>query len=184
MFLQLSWIGPFWANRAYLHLGTPKEQEVFFGKLTQFTMGNNALDILTLTNVVFFREVHVFLHLSRICLSGIKRGYLHLVTPKCRMYSFQKLTHFSQRNNVVDANASKTDGCLWRDTCASSTQLNMCIWSKMSLSLPWKLWYYMILWKYCFQKLTKLSLGNSVLDALPSNTGGFLWEIHVFLQLN
>jgi hypothetical protein len=35
-------------------------------------------------------------------------------------YSFQKLTHFSQENNVVDAPASTVDGFLCRDTSVSS----------------------------------------------------------------
>jgi hypothetical protein len=40
------------------------------------------------------------------------------------MHFFQKLTQFSQRNNVLDAAATNIDGFLWRDTCVSSTQLN------------------------------------------------------------
>jgi hypothetical protein len=50
--------------------------------------------------------------------------------------SFQKLTHFLQGNNVLDAAASNTDGILWRDTCVSSTLLNGTIWNKVSLSPP------------------------------------------------
>jgi hypothetical protein len=34
--------------------------------------------LLLLTQMGFFREIHVFLQLSRIVLSGAKRGYLHL----------------------------------------------------------------------------------------------------------
>jgi hypothetical protein len=54
----------------------------------------------------------------------------------CKMYSFQKLTQFSQGNNVLDAPASKTDCFLSRDTCVSSTHLNRSVWNKMSLSQP------------------------------------------------
>jgi hypothetical protein len=32
-------------------------------------------------------------------------------------YSFQKLNEFSWRKNVVDAEAARIDGFLWRDTC-------------------------------------------------------------------
>jgi hypothetical protein len=59
----------------------------------------------------------------------------------CRKYSFQKLILFSLGNKVLDANASNTNGCLWRDTCRSSTQLNRPFCNKMSLSPPWKLWF-------------------------------------------
>jgi hypothetical protein len=40
-----------------------------------------------------------------------------------RKYSCQKLTHFSQGNNVLDAPVPNTHGFLMRDTCVSSTQL-------------------------------------------------------------
>jgi hypothetical protein len=42
----------------------------------------------------------------------------------CRKYSYQKLTKFSQGNNVLNAAASDIDGVLWRDTFVSSTHLN------------------------------------------------------------
>jgi hypothetical protein len=42
----------------------------------------------------------------------------------CRKDFFQKLTKFSQGNNVLYGAASNRDGFLWRDTCVSSTQLN------------------------------------------------------------
>jgi hypothetical protein len=43
-FFQLSWIGLFGANRAYLHLETPKLQENSFKKLTQLSQGSNVLN--------------------------------------------------------------------------------------------------------------------------------------------
>jgi hypothetical protein len=55
-----------------------------------------------------------------------------------RKYSFQKLTQFTQGNNVLDAAASNTDGFVLRDTYVSSTQLNRPIWDKLSLSPPEK----------------------------------------------
>jgi hypothetical protein len=54
----------------------------------------------------------------------------------CQKYSFQKLTEFSQGDNVVDAVAAKIDGYLWGDTCVSSTQRNRPIWSKQSQFAP------------------------------------------------
>jgi hypothetical protein len=45
VFLQLSRIGLFGAKRAYLHLETPKLEEVFLPKLTQFSLRNNVLDV-------------------------------------------------------------------------------------------------------------------------------------------
>jgi hypothetical protein len=50
-----------------------------------------------------------------------------------RKYSIQKFTDISQDNNLLDAPASMTDAFLWRATCVS-TQLNMPIWNKKSLS--------------------------------------------------
>jgi hypothetical protein len=55
-----------------------------------------------------------------------------------RNVAFQKLTHISQGNNVLGAPASKTDGFLSRDTCVSSTQLNMPTWNEDSLFPPFK----------------------------------------------
>jgi hypothetical protein len=59
-----------------------------------------------------------------------------LKTLICRMYSFQKLTQFSQGDNVLDAPTSNIDGFLSRDTLLSSSQLNGDIWNKQSLSPP------------------------------------------------
>jgi hypothetical protein len=53
-----------------------------------------------------------------------------------RKYYFQKLSQFSEGNNVLDASASNTHGFLSRDSCVSLNQLNRPIWNKMSLSLP------------------------------------------------
>jgi hypothetical protein len=45
-------------------------------------------------------------------------------TVKSRNFSFQKLTLFSQGNNVLDTAASNIDRFLWRESEVSSTQLN------------------------------------------------------------
>jgi hypothetical protein len=76
-------------------------------------------------------------------LNLIKYAFLEQIEPIStlktmiwRKYSFQKVTKFPQGNNVPDAHASNTDGCVCRDTCISSTQLKRSIWNKMSLSSP------------------------------------------------
>jgi hypothetical protein len=42
----------------------------------------------------------------------------------CRKYAFQKLTKFSQGNNVLDAPDSNMNGYISRDMYVSSIQLN------------------------------------------------------------
>jgi hypothetical protein len=106
-----------------------------FEKLTQYSQGNNVLDAPS-SNINGF--------LSRdTCVSSnqVNRPHLeqneHFVTLKTqigRQYSSQKLAQFSQGNNVLDVPASNIDGCLSRDTCISSTQLNRPIWKKRSVS--------------------------------------------------
>jgi hypothetical protein len=51
-------------------------------------------------------------------------------------YYFQKLTQFSEGNNVLNTASSKVDGFLWGDTCVSTTQLNLPIFSKLGQSPP------------------------------------------------
>jgi hypothetical protein len=50
----------------------------------------------------------------------------------CRKYFFQKLTLFSQGNNVIDDAASHVDDFLSRDTCVSSILLDRPIRSKQT----------------------------------------------------
>jgi hypothetical protein len=56
----------------------------------------------------------------------------------CRKYSFQKLSKFSEVNNVIDSAASYTHGFLLRDMPDSSTQVYRTTWNKERLSVPWK----------------------------------------------
>jgi hypothetical protein len=67
---------------------------------------------LLLTQMGFFWELRVLLHLSWIGLFDTKWAFLHLENSDLQEYSFQKLTQFSQGNNVLDAAASNIDGCL------------------------------------------------------------------------
>ena len=64
-----------------------------------------------------------------------------LKTMICRKCSLQNLTQLSQGNHVLHEPVSKTDGCPWKDTCVSSTSLNVPLGSKKSQSPPRKLWF-------------------------------------------
>jgi hypothetical protein len=82
VFLQLNWIGFFGANRAYLHLETPKFQEVFLSKLIQFSQGNNVIDApASNADSCLWRDT-CFLELSWIGLFGANTVYPHLEIPK------------------------------------------------------------------------------------------------------
>jgi hypothetical protein len=59
-----------------------------------------------------------------------------LETMVCRKYSFQRVSEFSQGNNLLEAAASNMDGFLWRDTFVSSSQLNRAICRNMSTNPP------------------------------------------------
>jgi hypothetical protein len=61
-----------------------------------------------------------FFNLSEYTYLEENEHFSTLKTLICRMYSCQKLTQFSQGNNVVDAPASDRDGSLSKDTCISS----------------------------------------------------------------
>jgi hypothetical protein len=66
-----------------------------------------------LAQMVFFGENHVFLQLSAEYAYLCQRELIStLKNLSCRRYSFQKLTQFSQGNNVLDFPASNTDGSL------------------------------------------------------------------------
>jgi hypothetical protein len=66
----------------------------------------------------------------------MKRAYLHLEKPNLQEVFLQKLTQFSQGNNVLGITASNTHGFVSRGTCVPSTQLNRPIFNKESLSPP------------------------------------------------
>jgi hypothetical protein len=53
-------------------------------------------------------------------------------------YTFQKPAHFLQEKNVLNAPASNIDGCLWRNTCVSSSLVSRPIWDKETLSPSWQ----------------------------------------------
>jgi hypothetical protein len=81
-----------------------------------------------------------------VFLQFVEKAYLEQIetfpTLKpmiCRKYSCQKLSKFSQGNNVLDAPASNIDGFLWRYICVSSTVLNWPIRNKICLCPPSRL---------------------------------------------
>jgi hypothetical protein len=61
---------------------------------------------------------------------------IHAFLLRERKYCFQKLTKFSQGNNVLDEPASHIDAYLWRDTCVSASQLKRPSRSKQSFPVP------------------------------------------------
>jgi hypothetical protein len=96
-------------------------------------------------------------------------------------YSFQKLTEFSQGNNVVNAAPANINGFLWGDTCVSSNQLSRPIWSKI---------FFLHLENADLQDVF-LSKTNSpvtwkqyTVSCSFQHGWCFFGEIHVFLQLS
>jgi hypothetical protein len=91
-----------------------------------------------------------------------------------RKYSFQKLNHFSLGNNVQQANTSNKAGCLWRDMCVSSNQLN---WS-LETNRPYHHFEKPMLEEVIISKTNSTFTGKQY--AKCSSFG----EIHVSLQLS
>jgi hypothetical protein len=91
--------------------------------------------------MVFFGEIYAFLQVCWIGLFGANIAYTHLENCDLEEVFITKINSILTKNNVLDTTASHGDGCLRRDTCDSSYQLNRSIWNKMSISLTWKLWF-------------------------------------------
>jgi hypothetical protein len=94
--------------------------------------------LLLLTQVVFFRDIHIHVLINSTGEAYLKQNqpFSKTTTMIYRKYSFQKLTQFTQGYNVQDAAAFNTDCFLLTRTCVSSTQESSPIWNKMSLSAP------------------------------------------------
>jgi hypothetical protein len=86
----------------------------------------------------FVEHIAMFYQLTYIGLFGTNEPFSNLKTLICRMYSYQKLTQFSQGNNVLNSDTSNRDVFLWISINVPSTQLNSPTWNKQSLTLPWK----------------------------------------------
>jgi hypothetical protein len=122
--------------------------------------------ILLLTQMVFFRDVYVFLQLAGWAYLEQTEHFSTLETLICRKYTFQKLTQFLQGNNVLDAPACDTSGFLSRDTFLQLSQI--------AYLQPISTLKLLSCRKYSCQKLTQFSQGNNVLDVPASNADGFL----------
>jgi hypothetical protein len=125
--------------------------------------------LLLLTQMIFYGEINVFLQLSWIGLLGKNEHFYILKMLIGRIYSLQKLTQYSEGNNVLDVASTRIDSFLWRGTCVSSPQLNRRMWNKMSLSPLWKLWW---TWSTSFKRALN-SPGKNMLDLPGSNTDSF-----------
>jgi hypothetical protein len=121
LFLHLSSIGLFGRKWAFLHLEYSICGKYSFQKRTQFTQGNNELDV-TASNIddLLWKDTWL-LQLSWVCLFGENRGYLHLEIPKLQEVFFSKTNSILKWNNVLDGPASTTNGVLSRATFVSST---------------------------------------------------------------
>jgi hypothetical protein len=111
-------------------------QEIILQKLTQFLQENNVLDAPASNTDGFLLRDNSFFNLAEQAYLEQNKPFSTLKILLCWKYSFQKLTQFSQGNNVLDAPASSSLGFLWELTCVSSTQLIRPIWNKISLSAP------------------------------------------------
>jgi hypothetical protein len=135
---HLIWIGLLRAQWSYLHHEIPLLKEVFLEKLSQFPQGNNALDLpASNTDGCLWTD-------TCVSLTQLNRPiwYKMSLCPPWKLWfaeAFLSKTNSAHRETILgDAPASNTDDFLWRDTCFSSTHLNMHIWDRESLSPPGK----------------------------------------------
>jgi hypothetical protein len=122
-----------------------------------------------LTYMLFFGDIHVFLHLSWIVLFEQREHISTLKQLSCRKYLFQKLSKFSKGNIALDAADSNTHCFLLIDTCVSAT------W----LSRPIKKWAFPHLETYDLQevflsKTKSILTGKHAVDVPDSHTDGFV----------
>jgi hypothetical protein len=131
--------------------------------------------LLLLTQMFFLWEIHEFRQLAELAYIEQREPTSTLKTLIGRMYSFLKLTHFSQGNNVVD-------------TCVL-TQMVLFGEIHVFLQLCWIGWFETKTSNLHLKK-TKLqedflSKTNSVLTGkLLLQHTQFFQEIHAFLQLS
>jgi 23S rRNA U2552 (ribose-2'-O)-methylase RlmE/FtsJ len=60
-----------------------------------------------------------FFNLTEEAYLEQNESFYTLITMICRKYSFQKVTQFSQVNNVLSDTAPNTHGIISRDICVS-----------------------------------------------------------------
>jgi hypothetical protein len=91
-----------------------------FEKFPQFSQGNNVLDAEASNIDDFLWRDSCVSSIQLIGLFGTKQPIYTLKHISCRKFSFQKLTLFTQGNNLLDVPASNTVEFFLRDTCVSS----------------------------------------------------------------
>jgi hypothetical protein len=111
-----------------------------------------------------------FLNSPHLDLLEETQAFLTLKHLRCRKNSFQKLTQFSVRNNVLDATVSIVDHFCSRGTCVSSIQLSRTLWTKW----PFSTLKCRICSQYSFKNYLN-SQENNVPDSAGSNIDGFAW---------
>jgi hypothetical protein len=168
-------------KRAYLDLGKHKLQEVFPSKIYSALTGKQCARCFCFVQMVFFWDIHVNVHLSWIGLFGTKWAFLVIENSDWQELFSQKLSQFSQGNNVLDAPASGTNGFLLRDTCISSTQLKRPIRNKHCLSPPWKTY---VAGSIPFKNELSSHRETMWKMLLLLTEIDFFHEIHVFLHLS
>jgi hypothetical protein len=126
------------------------------------------LILLLLQQMVFFVEILLFLQLSWIRLFGRKWAYHHLEISDLKKDFFQKLTQFSQGNNVLDSTAL-THMLFFQEIHV----FHKLCWVGLFGTEPISTLKNPSCRKFSFQKQTQFSQGNNVLDVAASNTDGF-----------
>jgi hypothetical protein len=179
VFLQISWIGQFGTNRAYIHLGKLQLLEVFLWKTNSSFTGYSVLDAAASNIDCFLIRDTCISSLSWIGVFGTKWVIATLKNLICRKYSLEQLSQFSQGKIVLDATASNTNGLLLR-------YIYMFHWLRWIRLFVSKTAYLHLeipsCRKFSFQKLTQFSQGNNVLDVAASNTDAFLWRDTCFFS--
>jgi hypothetical protein len=81
---------------------------------------NNLWMLLHLTQMDVFERYMCLVNSPEYAYLDQNEPFPTLKVMISRKYSFQKLTQFSQENNVLDASPLNTDGVHSRGTCISS----------------------------------------------------------------
>jgi hypothetical protein len=128
--------------------------------------------LLLWTHMIFFCEIHVFLHLSWIGLFGSKWAFLHLESCNLQEVFLSKLTQFWQGNNVLVDIAPYIDG-FYREIYVF---LQLCCiglfgTKRAYFHLGKAMWEVAFIWK-----MNTILTGNNVLDPVASNIVPFLWK--------
>jgi hypothetical protein len=167
-FLQLSCIGQFGTNRAYLQIKRRDARSISL-KRNSILKGKELLDAEA-SNIDAFLLRDICVCSTQLIVQFRKnRAYHNLKNKSFRKYSFQKLPEISRGGPVLDPPDYYMDGFLWRDTgvfqiisiCIFGTNRAYLYCEKPSCST------------YSF-KNCQLSQGNDVLDAPASSTNGFI----------